>query len=223
MKTLIFGTTYIATQERQRLTKHWIDLHRRLNPECDFLLIDSASPLPVPAGVPAHSFADNIGHFGGWGRAWTFGLQSAISGNYDCAVHIEGDSLLRLPVAPIIAEMERQGTVVASVLAGGGRDWRHNWVETGLMFFDVPYLCESRLIERYDWENRVLPPYCEVVMRELIGGDLKLMPWRTERSNWEDGRGEGITLDNVGEFDWITHCRPEVYERFMELVMEGKR
>lgn len=44
-RTLIFGTTYVDTPERETLTRQWLDFHGRLNPRCDLLLVDSQSPL----------------------------------------------------------------------------------------------------------------------------------------------------------------------------------
>lgn len=240
MKVLIFGTCYVATPERQKLTSQWAALHRRLNPECDLLLVDSASPIdPLENmratggvytgcgylmkfydadGIRVQSFTDNIGHLShdgrdGWGRAFCHGLKYAIEAGYDVVAHVEGDSLFRLPVMSIGEQMERDGIRVASVPIGYGEAQRSTWVETGLMFFEVDYLRKSNFIAGYDWPNRTAKPQPEIVIRRMLGEDLVMLPLKAERSD----KGE-ITVDNVTEFDWITHCAPEVYERFESVL-----
>jgi len=237
-RTLIVGTCYVDSPHRLRLLRHWIAWHQKVNPQCDFLLVDSASPKWIDlletdlAGWAKHepgtrqrrawhSFSDNVGHLSrggrdGWGRALCFGLDAAVAGGYSHAVHIEGDSLFRLPVAPIVSEMARDGTKVASTpVARMGlniSEFETGWVETGLMFFSTKYLAESKLTERYAWERRKVTPTPEKVVRGLLGNDLKMMPWKSWRGNKKP-----ITPDNVGELDWVTHCwdRDEVYDRFV--------
>src|SRR5207249_3885983 len=127
-------TTYVDCVDRSNLTGHWLKLHQQLNPDCDVLLVDSQSPLSIAeqfgpfethvmgrkAKKALHCFPDNIGHLSrrgrdGWGRAFCYGLEAAVAAQYDYVVHIEGDSLLRLPVRPLIEDMVRQGTKVASI------------------------------------------------------------------------------------------------------------
>jgi hypothetical protein len=113
MRVLIFGTVYCDSEAKRHLAGQWGDLHAALNRDCDLLLVDSSSPLAVH-GVPTLQLGDNIGHLGrkgrdGWGRAFCAGLQYAIDHGYDCAVHIEGDSLLRQPVRKFCEFMDEQG------------------------------------------------------------------------------------------------------------------
>jgi hypothetical protein len=226
LRVLIFATSYVATEERLKLLDQWIELHRRLNADCKLWIVDSRSPLLWAGdGGPLHklaasvtSFPDNIGHLSkggedGWGRAFCHGLYFAIDDGFDYVVHIEGDSLFRLPVMPIVEQMARDGIKVASVPIGYGEAQRSTWVETGLMFFDVEYLKNSRFIAGYDWPNRKARPQPEIVIRKMLGNDLVMLPLKAERSD----KGE-ITVDNVAEFDWITHCKPEVYDRFVEIA-----
>jgi hypothetical protein len=90
------------------------------------------------------------------------------------------------------------------------------WVETGLMFFDVGHLKAIDFATRYDWPKRTERPTPEAVIFTMLGSDLVMMPWKAERGN----RGQ-ITLANVTELDWVTHChsRPEIYDRFVGAVM----
>lgn len=239
-RILIFGTTYVDTPERLQLTRQWVDLHKRLNRDCDFLLVDSASPLlwcddgsPRPDAAmpdcPIWSFPDNIGHLSrngpdgpaskgrdGWGRAFCHGLDHAVSQGYDYAVHIEGDSLFRLEVAPIVARMRREGIKVASVPVEGTKRKEIGWVETGLMFFDCRYLKKTEFTRGYDWPGRSPSPTPEQVIFQMLGRDLVMMPWRAER-----GDKSQITVSNVTELDWVTHChdRPEVYQRFVAAAL----
>lgn len=218
-RTLIFATTYVDTPERAKLTRQWAEMHRHVSADCDFLIVDSASPqLQSLEGCEVWSFPDNIGHLSrnngrdGWGRAFCKGLEIAIERGYDYAVHIEGDSLFRLPVMPIVQGMQRDGVKVASVPVEGTNRKEVGWVETGLMFFDVAYLKQTDFIAKYDWPNRQVRPTPEKVIFNILGSDLQMMPWRAER-----GDKSHITVDNVGDLDWVTHCHdtPQVYDRFV--------
>jgi SAM-dependent methyltransferase len=229
-RVLIFATTYIDTLERLALTKQWVDLHKRLNPGCDFLIVDSRSPVDLSSlDCEVWSFPDNIGHLSrngpngpnskgrdGWGRAFCEGLNRALAGGYDYAVHIEGDSLFRLKVMDIVREMKRDGVKVASVPVEGTKRKEVGWVETGLMFFDCGYLGETDFTVRYDWPNRTERPTPEKVIFSMLGRDLKMMSWRAER-----GDKSQITLGNITNLDWVTHChdRPEIYDRFVEVAL----
>lgn len=222
-RVLIFGTCYAPTDDKVCELRRWIELNARLNPNnIDLLLIDSNSlesdhdrrlnPL-----VGIFRFPDNIGHLSrggrdGWGRAFCFGLQYAIDHGYDYVVHIEGDSLFRLPVLPIVEEMEVSATDVASIeVSSWPASSRHQTVETGLMFFSVEWLKSSRLIERYDWAKRTKYPEPEKAIRTICGADLQLMPWRGMRDDFHE-----LTVDNVDDrgLDWLTHASLPVMERF---------
>lgn len=221
-KVLIFGTTYVDSEDRALLTRQWAELHRHLNADCDFLLVDSASPdMPAIEGLEIFDFGDNIGHLSrrgrdGWGRAFCRGLQVAIERGYDYAVHIEGDSLFRLPVMPIVEDMRRSGTKVATVPVEGTRRKEVGWVETGLMFFEVGWLKEKDFVRLYDWPNRQERPTPEKVIFGVVGDDLRMMPWKAER-----GDKSHLTVENVTGLDWVTHCHgaPEVTTRFVEHVL----
>jgi hypothetical protein len=220
-RVLIFGTTYVDDQHKATLLERWFDLNRSLNSDCDIMIVDSQSPFPLIPDLSEpilyYGFSDNIGHLArggrdGWGRAFCYGLNAAIEGGYDYVVHIEGDSLFRLPVMPIVRQMKKAGTAAASIPVSGLTHPQPEWVETGLMFFNVEYLSKANFVAGYDWPNRTPVPTPEAVVRKLLGGDLTLMPWRGQR----DDKNE-ITGANVQDFnlDWLTHCRdPIAYERF---------
>ncbi|ESY72526.1 hypothetical protein X740_33225 [Mesorhizobium sp. LNHC221B00] len=218
-RVLVFGTTFVDSPEKARLVGQWQSLHRAVNDwSVDLLLVDSASPVldgwPVEAHV--YRFPDNIGHLArggkdGWGRAFCKGLEMAIDGQYDYVVHIEGDSLLKRPVMPILRQMAASGFKAASVPVRGTKWQETKWAETGLMFFSVDYLWQSKFIEKYDWWNRAAKPTPEKVIFDLIGDDLQMMVLlRAERGD----KGQ-ITAENAAEFDWITHCPPEAFDAFV--------
>jgi hypothetical protein len=237
LRVLIFATTYADTPERVRLTEQWVKLHGTLNPDCNLLLVDSASPLCLNRSCAIqfqfYSFPNNIGHLSrngpngpssrgrdGWGRAFCKGLEIAVADGYDYAVHIEGDSLFRLPVMPIVKQMWRDGVDCLSVPVEGTRRKEVGWVETGLMFFDVGYVADSDFIKKYDWPNRTPSPTPEVIIHGLLGPSLKMMPWKAER-----GDKSQITVDNVTQLDWVTHCHDschesqQIYDRFVEIAI----
>jgi hypothetical protein len=231
-RTLIFGTTYVDSADRQKLTVQWLFLHRALNPDCDFLLVDSASPLPIiqPSNGPrceVFQFGDNVGHLSrkgrdGWGRAFTKGLDLAVERGYEFVAHIEGDSLLRLPVRNLVADMVKWGKPVASIpVSGMERDFA-GWVETGLMAFSVDWVKRNQFTQRYDWPHREVRPTPEVVVRGIVGDpNLYMLPikgWRGDKHQ--------ITNANVValDLDWVTHCHNDVfcYDRFVEAALVGR-
>jgi SAM-dependent methyltransferase len=242
-RTLIFATTYVDCEDRAQLTDLWLTLTSRLNPDCDLMLVDSASPWaeminekrhgPFETYAPGatgrrmlHRFADNVGHLSrggrdGWGRAFCFGLQAAIDGGYDYVAHIEGDSLFRLPMTPIVRRMREENVGVASTPVRGMKRDMPGWVETGLMVFRTRYLLESDFIAKYDWPHRKENPTPEFVVARLIGNRIKLMPWRAWR-----GDRNGITHRNVLDLDldWISHCHNDVwvYDRFVAALVPDR-
>ncbi|MDX8513536.1 methyltransferase domain-containing protein [Mesorhizobium captivum] len=231
-RVLVFGTTYVDTPEKKKLTEQWEALHRHVNDwTVDFAFVDSASPLPFSDGDMVHKYAfpDNIGHLArggadGWGRAFSKGLEIAIDGQYDYVVHIEGDSLLKQPVLPIIRRMMAEGIKAASVPVAGTKrpDGKNEtgWAETGLMFFSVEYLWQSKFIENYDWWNRQPKPYPEQAIFDILGQDLVMLELKAERGD----KGQ-ITAENARTFDWITHCPPAAFDAFVGSVfspLEGE-
>lgn len=240
-RILVFATTYVDCKERAKLTEQWLSLHMGLNGEdCDFLIVDSASPFQplIPEGFTAipyvdgissrlmlHSFPDNVGHLSrggrdGWGRAFSFGLQAAIDGLYDYVVHIEGDSLFKRKIRPIIDHMKREKVMAASTPVKGMIRDLAGWVETGLMFFDVEFIQRTRLVERYNWPLRKAAPTPEVVIRNLLSRDLAMMPWKALRGDKQQITHENVLSLNL---DWLTHCHNDVwaYDRFFESAMKG--
>lgn len=223
-RTLIFATTYVDSPDREKLTKQWIKLTTELNPECDILLVDSASPLKewkddLPSGVSIFDFGDNVGHLSrkgrdGWGRAFCYGLQYGVDHGYTYVAHIEGDSLLRTPVAQITRRLNQESKGCASIAVKGMKGEREypTWIETGLMVFTTDYLVTSHFIEHYDWPNRKESPTPEVIVRQLVQDSLVLLPLKGER-----GDKNQITKSNVKELDWVTHCHvnTEVYDVFL--------
>lgn len=235
--TLIFATTYADTPERRRLTELWVEVHRAINPDCDFLIVDSKSPRELQSvaefanydpqqrsNMMFYSFPENIGHLSrnggrdGWGRAFCFGLQAAIDCGYEYVVHIEGDSLFRLPITPIVRYMRDSSIDSISVPVKGTRRDEVGWVETGLMFFRTQYVEESGFIKKYDWPNAQYRQTPEWVIHNMLAGHLQMMPWKALR-----GDKNQITKDNVLELnlDWVTHSHTdaEVYERYAKFVL----
>lgn len=226
MRILIFGTVYAPTPEQRVLAEQWSEVHRRLNPTCDLLLVDSAHSIKERlTGTFVYSFPDNIGHLArggqdGWGRAFCWGLEYAISQGYDYVVHIEGDSLFRLPVEPICKQLQRDGIRAASVRVNGTRHAEVKWTETGLMFFEVNYLREKDLVNKYNWHNgasKKYPRTPEFHLANIIGSALQVMPWRAIRDD-----KKMLTVGNVVGFDWITHSTLAIYDAFIKAVAVAK-
>lgn len=224
MKILIFGTVYCDTEEKRELAGQWNTLHKAINPECDLLLVDSCSPLLPPGPVHILQLGDNIGHLArrgqdGWGRAFCAGLQYAMDHDYDYAAHVEGDSLLRLPVARLCEFMSEQDLRAFVCGVNGTRFREFAWVETGVMLLSVPYVRDSRFIERYDWRDgrsKRHPNTPEAVIYEILRQDeaLSNAPIKVMRDDLNT-----LTVDNVGEYDWISHTTPAIYSTFITSSM----
>lgn len=230
--TLIFATTYVDSPERQELTQQWLELHTALNPDCDFLLVDSASPLPLtaqpwagPPKVEVFNFGDNIGHLSrrgkdGWGRAFCKGLALAVERGYEHVVHVEGDSLCRIPASRMIELMRAAGKPVGSIPVIGTTRPVSGWVETGLMVFDVAYLASSGLIKKYDWPHRQERPTPEIIVARLLGESLAMLPLKGRRND-----DDVLTRHNIVDagLDWVTHCHRDVwaYGEFLRHALQA--
>ncbi len=221
MRVLIFGTVYCDTEEKRGLAMQWCELHRSLNPTCDLMLVDSASPCSIEDyEVHVLQLGDNIGHLGrsgadGWGRAFCEGLKYAVENYYDFVVHIEGDSLLRQPVLPFCKCM-KDNELESFVCGVNGTKFKEfRWVETGMMFMSVPYVQESNFIERYNWQDgasKKYPHTPEAVVYEMLEQDdaLSVVPLNVMRDDQHL-----MTKDNIGEYDWITHTTTEIFSTFV--------
>ena len=231
--TLIFATTYVDSEARQALTEQWLELTHALNPDCPLLLVDSASPLPLVSDVwkkqhpdiayRVHDFGNNIGHLSrngrdGWGRAFTKGLEIAVNEGFTYVAHIEGYSLLRLPVDGLIDQMcQAQRECCTTVVAGMKRDMP-GWIETGLIIFKTAYVKDSGFIQKYSWPIRRVSPTPERVISDIVKNDVFMLPIKAIR-----GDKQQINYDNVLglNLDWITHCHNDVWatDRFFEAAL----
>jgi hypothetical protein len=216
-RTLIFGTSYVADQQAAYAYRQWADLVLALNPGAAVLAVDSASPcLPRVPGVGVLRLDDNIGHLGstgrdGWGRAFCKGLHIGLFGDYDRVAHIETDVLFARPVAEVFAKMEASGVKAAAPMA-----YPHQFVETGLMFFDGAWLRGSRLAERYAWDKPYPRPFPEERVAALCGDALFALPLRGMRN--DSGQ---LTAGNMRAMfpygmDWLTHAEPSVRRAFVK-------
>lgn len=220
---LIFGTVFADSETKMELAHQWGMLHGRLNPECDLVLVDSASPwLIEDSYAPILQLGDNIGHLAkggkdGWGRAFCTGLRYAIDHDYDYAVHIEGDSLCALDVMRACGTMHRHGLGAISTPVRGTKRYEKNWMETGLIFLDVDYAGENHVIEHYNWRDdsyKQYPQTPEFWLYRVLGSNLHMqLNWRTLRDDKKI-----LSVDNVADFDWITHTSPEVFNAFADNV-----
>lgn len=217
MKVLIFGTSYVDSQERKWLAEQWLRVTKSLNPGVDVLAVDTPGSVDwLPQEQWSCQFVDNIGHLAknsrdGWGRAFVKGIEVADMVGADYAVHIECDLLLAKPVMPVIDLMANHGIMALSTSA-----YPHRFMETGILFLDMSYVKESRLIERYDWENPV-PGLPERRVEALLGDDLFLMPWWGFRDDYNVLEPDALKEHFPAGMDWITHASVPCYKRFMDM------
>lgn len=221
-RALIFGTSYVDTQEKRYLFGEWCKLIRRMNPAADIIVVDSASPsLDVPIAranrIAILTLGDNIGHLAGggqdgWGRAFARGLFHGVEGGYDHIVHIECDVLFAQPVDTVLRKMLEWGVPAAAPMAAP-----YQFIETGLIFLSTAYLAKTNFIQRYDWENAPRHPMPETRVVDILGSGLFALPLRGLRNDIG-----GVTASNISKLfpdgiDWITHAEPAIVRRFLEM------
>ena len=222
MRQLIFSTSYCHDQASRYLVSLWAGLTRRLNPDADIILIDSASPcLPDLSDLDINvwSFPDNIGHLGktgkdGWGRAFCKGLSDAIALDYSQAVFIESDLLFANPIGPTLEKMWRMDVPFACPMAAP-----YQFIETGLMFMDVKAMDRHALIENYNWEKPVANEPPERRIENILSPWLFTLPFRGCRNDY--GYATAKNFDEAFPFgcDYITHCDDfAVYKKFLECL-----
>ncbi len=241
-RILIVGTSYVgpaAQSYGERLVTLWAKLAMHLNPDCDILVVDSASPNP-PAeflkplgfkpytGIKQHpravfEFADNIGHLNvtgrdGWGRAISKGIELAWREDYDYIAYMDVDIVFTRAVRPIIEKMAKFGVCAACPM-----DTLYNFLENGLMFLDVGYLEATDFVARYDWPNRgnerpTTENIPEMIFEKLLEDAIFTLPLRGLRNDLDR-----ITVNNLANsfpygIDYLTHCKDfALYERLLEM------
>lgn len=221
-RILIFGTVYADTEEKAALAQMWANLHKALNPDCDLLLVDSASPFQEwHAGIDVFDFGNNIGHLArggrdGWGRAFCYGLDYAVANEYDYVAHIEGDSLCSLDIKHVCEWLSDSDPYWLSRPVIGTKKKEKDWVETGLMIFDAEYLMRENVTERY--ERTILkgkkPIYPENVFYHMIGEDGFYPNWLTMRDDCKQ-----LNPLVAVSYQWITHCNFDVFKAFYKAHM----
>ena len=204
MKTLIFGTTYVHNDLTSWIVQEWIRLHSKMNPGADLLLVDSASPVPLPLGVDVIQLGDNIGHRwrdghgkDGWGRAFCAGLRHAVREGYEVVACIEGDLLCKVPVQRLLRPMLSSGADIAAPHATP-----HQFIEAGLMVMTGRWLREFDLAGKYDWEQGTVLP--EDRLGALVEGQILWL---------DDVKGARLTdcqerrnRIDISHWDYITHA-----------------
>jgi hypothetical protein len=218
-RTLIFGSSYISSEAGRDETALWARTNKYLNPDIDTLLIDSCSPYN-PRNYDdifrncktIIRMEENLGHpmrmRDGWGRDLCYGINYAIEKSYDWVVFIESDLIFARPVMPTITKLCRIGCFAAAPM-----NFEYKWIETGLMFLSVPYLSQSKFIERYDWAAHEPPFLCEPHVEKLLEEELLALPFRGIRNDFDK-----VTRANFAEAypygcDYLTHCKDfELYK-----------
>lgn len=228
MKTLIWQQVYLRNEGQARLFKISHNLIRRLNPDCDVMVIDNGSPVdPKDYVVPDlwFRFDSPIGHFfhggingapprDGPGRAHSVAWSIAIAAGYDRAAYIEADTLFRHPVEWAFQQMTKP-----VACQPGCRyyevDW-HAWFVRDLRWFK-----EFDFVGKYNWPSRVGEPggeaAGEILYQRIFGEHLETLPIRGER-----GDAIGLTLENIHQLypdgcDIITHVDTDCYAEFLRM------
>lgn len=223
MNVLVFGTSYVDSQERKWLVEQWIRILRAVNPGVNLSIVDTQGPIDwvgvaKDVGADVYKIPDNIGHLtktgrDGWGRAFAFGV-NFYAGIYnpDYIIHIECDLLFARPVMPIIERMQKHGIKALSTVA-----MPHRMMETGIMFLDTEYVRASKLIERYDWETSSRAVVPERRMEKLIGDDLFLLPLWGFRDDDKILTPATMTPNFPAGIDWLTHASTACYKQFLNI------
>lgn len=220
MRVLIVGTSYVHGAAAAEVFRMWAYITRRVNPDTEILVMDSASPTPVApmpdTGFNLIRFADNIGRLlidgrDGWGRSFSSALDHAIEHEYEWIVHIECDVLFARPVREVIAKMLANGVKAAAPMA-----IPYQFIETGLMFLNVAYLQKIGFALKYDWRNAPVMPFTEKRILDICSEAMFALPLRGFRNDMR------VTAEQLPRMfpdgiDWITHAELPVLRRFLEM------
>lgn len=242
MKTLIFGTFFVANLPRAELVEMWIRIQKHMNPDLPILLVDSNSEnmwtdfvpslrdierVVVPDGAPLPplkpglnwvTFPDNIGHLSlnggdGWGRAFCRGTQYAIDHGYDYVVHIESDLLNRVPAAKMVEALNQYKLGALAPLTS--RDWL---CEVGHMVMRTSFLKEIDFIKQYNYKlaNRGFESWPEHWIEEIMSPSMLYYNWKGGRSDGHYPTQPIIFPDRIDWYDLITHAPyHDYYELFI--------
>ncbi len=228
MTVLIWSQVHLRNEGQARLFGIQQALTRRLNPDCDMLVVDNCSPVdPRPYADPDclwFRFRDAIGHYfhggingapprDGPGRAHSVAWSIAIAAGYARAAYIEADALLTLPVQWAFDRMTKP-IAAQPPCRYYSYDW-HCWFVRDLRWFK-----DFDFVGKYDWQNRRGEPggepAGEILYAQIFGDHLEALPIRGER-----GDAIGLTVENYDSLypdgcDIITHVDTDCYAHFLK-------
>ncbi len=226
-ETLIWQQVYLQNEGQGRLFSISNALIKRLNPDCDVMVIDNGSPLDPKQYAEANlwfRFDSAIGHYfhggingapprDGPGRAHSVAWSIAIAAGYARAAYVEADCLFSLPVRWMFERMTKPiGAQPACKYYA--YDW-HVWAVNDLRWFK-----DFDFVGKYDWPSRVGEqggePAGEILYQRIFGDHLEALPIRGER-----GDAIGLTVENYDSLypdgcDIITHVDTDCYAHFLK-------
>lgn len=223
-KILIAGTSFVDNEHTRELVKLWYRAMKHQNPDEDFILIDAPSPFDpeqfLPKGLNIFRFEENVGAItrggkDGAGRGFSKAIELAAAGHYDYVAVYETDFIFCPPIRQVINRMHKAGVKVASPSLATP----YRFAEWGILFIDVKYAVESRIVERYDWQNSPTWPLVEMRLERLFGDDLFFFNFPGFRNESNDINAANIANHfPYGTCQWLTHCADlNVYVRMLEL------
>lgn len=223
-RILTAATSFVDNTNTIELVKLWFRAWRHLNPGEDIILIDACSPFDPSVFLPnppeMFRWEENIGAISrgakdGAGRSFCKAIELAQDGRYDYVCVYETDFILARAIRPIIERMAKAGVKVASP----GFAAPYQFPEWGVVFLDVKYAIENKVIERYGWQTSPIRPIVEMRLETLFGDDLWFLPLRGVRN--EQNQVNVGNIANMFPYQmpaWLTHCAdPNLYFRMLEL------
>lgn len=237
-RTLIVGTTYCDSDFKRALLQIWASLADKFSPDCDVLIVDSASPIKPIEHLPGYtqkiikdedwvpkltvrrnilSFQTDVGRLDkggkdGPGQALCKAINTAIYNEYDYVAHIETDLLFPRPVKPITDKLRKHGIKCAAPF-----DPMFSFMETQLMFLDVKWLRDKNYVSEYDWTKMQRTEYHEIWMERFAGGDLFALPLRGCRNDMDKITVNNFSLAYPFGCDYMTHTKDfQLYRMFLQ-------
>lgn len=226
MRTLIAGTSYIRDLDSLWLASQWGRVTRTLNPNSDILVVDTPGPMDWNVGelLPDtetsryrwYRFHDNLGDLqkdgrDGWGRATMFALNLAVKTEYDYIALYDLDVLMCKAMEPTLDYMTQEGWKVASTRCSA-----HGWLE-GIELLSVPYIRESNLIARYNWESMRAGVFPERRLEEIFGWDLRIIDLIGLRDDHQTLTPQNIWKLFPNGLDYLTHNKNmDVYREVLK-------
>lgn len=229
MSLLCYQQVHLRSEDQGRLFAVSHALLRRLNPEADFLVLDSASPLDprrFVTGCDYYHFKDSLGHFSpsyaaerdnprdGPGRAHAYAWRMAYGLGYKRTFYCEADCLFSKSAAWGFQQMTKCiGCQPGVPQYGYGFDFHVVWIA------DIPWFVNDLgFPAKYAWETRTAAdPAGEALYIDIAGPQMQALPVRGIRGETVGLCGANFHQHFPNGCDLTTHVDTAAHAEFLKM------